>query len=185
MEKTLKVVMWIVIAAVAVMTIIAVGGLIQKRRDARPFASYEFPETVVVENSTNYRADTICMHLAHSILELDTINLILVYIPEHVNDGDMEFYGIVQMLPFKQNQFIILLSRKGMSLSKLKETLAHEFVHIRQYISGDLVVYPLYAVWKGEDVYLKEVPYEDRPFEKDAFRNQGKYLKQLNKALYE
>ena len=184
MEKTLKVIMWVVIAVVAVMTIIAVAQLVQRKMESRPFASYDFPETIVVENSTNYKADTICMHLAHSVLGLDTINLMLAYIPEHINEGGEEFYGIVQMLPFRPNQFLILLSREGMSFQLLKQTLSHEFVHIHQYISGDLVVYPLYVIWKGEDVYLKEVPYEERPFEKDAFDNQGKYLKKLNKVLY-
>lgn len=184
MEKTLKVIMWIVVVAVAVMTLIAIAHLVQKKQEARPFAPYEFPETIVVENSTNYRADTICMHLAHSILELDTINLILVYIPEHVNEGEMEFYAIVQYLPFKKNQFLILLNRDRLSLGKLKMALSHEFVHIDQYLRGDLSLYPKYAIWKGEDIYFGEVPYEDRPFEKEAFANQGKYLKQLNKFLY-
>jgi hypothetical protein len=185
MEKTLKVVMWILIAVVAVMTIFAVGTIIQKKRDARSFAPVEFPETIVVENSTNYRADTICMHLAHNILGLDTFNLIIVYIPEVLNEGEMEYYAIVQYLPFKKNQFLILLNRDGLSLSKLKMALSHEFVHIDQYLRGDLVLYPLFAVWKGEDVYLMETPYEERPFEKEAFQYQGKYLKQLNKVLYD
>jgi hypothetical protein len=176
--------MWIVVVAVAVMTIIAVASLIQKKRDARPFASYDFPQTIVVENTTDYRADTICMHLAHSILELDTINLMLVYIPEHINEGEVEYYAIVQHLPFKKNQFLILLNKDRLSLCKLKMALSHEFVHIDQYLRGDLVMYPLYAIWKGEDIYFGETDYEDRPFEKEAFASQGKYVKKLNKALY-
>jgi hypothetical protein len=185
MKKTLSVVMWVVLAAVAVMTIIAVIGIIQKKMESRPFAHYDFPETIVVENSTNYKADTICMYLAHSVLGLDTANIMIVYIPEHLNEGQIEFYGIVQYLPFKKNQFLILLTREGMSLEFLKEVLSHEFVHIDQYLRGDLVMYPLFAIWKGEDVYLMETPYDERPFEKEAFKTQGKYLKQLNKVLYE
>jgi hypothetical protein len=125
------------------------------------------------------------MHLAHSVLGLDTANIMIVYIPEHVNEGEIDFYAIVQYLPFRPNQFLILLTRDGMSMGMLKEALSHEFVHIDQYLSRDLVMYPKYAIWKGEDVYFGEIPYEERPFEKDAFQRQGKYLKSLNKVLYE
>jgi hypothetical protein len=184
MKKTLSVVMWVVLAAVAVMTIIAVVGIIQKKMESRPFAHYDFPETIVVENATDYKADTICMHLAHSVLGLDTAYIMIVYIPEHVNEGETDFYAIVQYIPFRKNQFLILLTRDKMSTGMLKETLSHEFVHIHQYLSGDLVMYPKFAIWKGEDIYFGEIPYEERPFEKDAFSNQGKYLKQLNEVLY-
>lgn len=186
MKTTLKTIMWVLIVIVAIFTIISVGTIIQKKKDARPFNQYDFPSTLVVANATEYdRIDTLCLYLAHHITGLDTINLIITYIPEHVNEGEMEFYGMIQMLPFQKNQFVLLLNRNQMSLSKLKETLSHEFVHVRQYISGDLVMYPLYAIWKGEDIYFGEVDYEDRPFEIEAFGNQRKITKELNKLLYE
>jgi hypothetical protein len=116
-------------------------------------------------------------------LGVDTADIIIVYIPKQVNDGEMEFYGIVQHIPFKKNQFVILLN-KELNMSKLKETLSHEFVHIEQYISGDLVMYPKYAIYKGEDVYFGEVLYWNRSFEKDALKEQGDVIKELNKLLY-
>lgn len=186
MKKTLHIVLWVILSAVLIFTIIGILELVQKKKDARPFNQYDFPSTLVVENSTQYdKADTICLYLAHQVLGLDTLNLIIVYIPEVVQPKEMELYGIVQYIPFKPNQFLILLNRDKMSLTKLKETLSHEFVHIDQYLSGDLVVYPLFAIYKGEDVYLKEVPYEERPFEKEAFAIQGKFYKKLNKLLYD
>ena len=176
----------VLITIVAIFTIITIITIVQKKRDARPFNHYDFSESLAVNNMTDYdKVDTLSLYLAHQILGLDTLNLIVVYIPEHINEGETEYYGIVQQLPFKKNQFIILLNKNKMSLTKLKETLSHEFVHIQQYISGDLVVYPLYAIYKGEDVYLKEIDYEDRPFEKDAFSKQHKYKRELDKLLYD
>jgi len=158
--------------------------IVQKKRDARPFNHYEFPSTLVINNYTDYRADTLSLYLANKILNLDTLNLTIVYIPDVINDGEMEFYGIVQMLPFEKNQFIMLLSKKKLSLGKLKETISHEFVHIDQYISRDLIVYPGYAMFKGDSIVFKEVKYEDRPFEKDAFKRQDQFKKELEKLLY-
>ena len=186
MKKSLAALMWMLTIAVLVLTIVALANFLQKKKDARPFNEYDFPTTLEVTNMTDYnRADTLCLYLAHHVLELDTMDLSIVYIPEHVQPKDVELFAIVQQLPFGKNQFLILLQRDELSLSKLKIALSHEFVHVEQYLSGDLQIYPLYAVWKGEDIYFGEVPYDERPFEQDAFKRDGKFRKELNKALYE
>jgi hypothetical protein len=183
MKKSLLILMWVLVAAVAVMTVIALWNHIEKKKEARPFSQWDFPQSYNIENSTDYRADTICLHLAQ-LLELDTLNIIIVYIPEHVEDKDIEFSAFIQQLPFKKNQFLLMIKRDGISFSELKNILSHEFIHIQQYTSGDLVAYTNFVIYKGEDVYLKEVPYAERPFEIDAFAKDGKLLKSLNAVLY-
>lgn len=175
----------VLMTIVTIFTIIAVIVLVQRKLDERPFTHYDFPDTMTVSNSTDYKvADTLSLYLAHKVLAMDTINLIFAYIPEHINEGDMEYYAFVQQLPFKKNQFLILLDREEMSLSMLKKVLAHEFIHIDQYVRGDIVIYPGYAIWKGEDIYFGEVDYKDRPFEQEALKLQGKVKRELNKHLY-
>lgn len=182
MKKALKI--GIIVFVIFVLIVLGII-LIQKKRDARPFNVYEFPSTLIVENTTNYnRADTIAMVLGNKILGLDTLNLMIVYIPDIVNSGEMEFYGIVQMLPFKTNQFLILLNRKNMGLSRLKETLSHEFIHIDQYLRGDLILLSDYAIWEGDTIFLDDAEYKERPFEKEAFTNQLIIKRKLEKLLY-
>jgi len=183
MKKALLIFMWVILAAVAVMTVIAIRNHIIKKQSMTYFAPMNFPESYDVQNNTDYRADTVSLYLAH-LLELDTLNLIIVYIPEHVENKDIEFSAFIQQLPFKKNQFLLMIKREGISFSELKNVLAHEFIHIQQYTSGDLVAYTNFVIYKGEDVYLKEVPYDERPFEIDAFAKDGKLLKSLNSVLY-
>ena len=122
------------------------------------------------------------MVLASEILGMDTLNMTIVNMPV-IKTQDIEFYAIIQHVPFKPNQFVLLL-KKDMSLSKLKETLAHEFVHVGQYVYGELTLYPKYAVYAGDTVVFSEVKYKDRPFEKDAFEQQHRIEKELKKLLY-
>jgi len=158
----------------------------QQKQDARPFKSQDFPKTLIVENATDYhRADTIALVLANKVLHLDTLNLMMVYIPEIINEGETEFYAMVQRLPFKKNQFLLLLSRKNLNLSKLKISLAHEFIHIDQHISGDLVVWGSSATWKGESYVFEENDYRKRPWEREAFSRQVKITNDLKKLLYD
>ena len=172
---------WIILGVVLVIAFFVGIVLWQKKQDVRPFNHFDFPETVKVENTTEYRADTICMVLVNKVFDLDTLNLIIVYIPV-VNTGDNVFYGIVQMAPFKTNQFVLLL-KKGMSLTKLKEVLSHEFVHVEQYVSGDLVLWGDSCVYKGEEIILNGYN-KDVPFEKDAFDKQKEINKELKELLY-
>jgi len=175
---------WIVLAIVAVVSLIVWLIVWQNKRDDRPFNQYDFPETINITNTTDHdRADTMCMVLANKILDLDTLNMIIVYIPEVINEGEMEFFGIVQHIPFKTNQFVLLLNPK-MSMSSLMETLSHEFVHIGQYIYGDLEVYPKYAKYAGDSIVFADVMYHNRTFEIEAFSQQSRINKELKRLLW-
>ena len=142
---------WIVVAAL----LLFIGFVIfmnirQKRMDARPFVVYEYPETIKITNGTTFpKADTIILALAHQVFKMDTVEILLYYIPDHLNSGEMEFYGIVQQTPFDKKKFLILVNRK-LDLSDLFTTLSHEFIHIHQYDRGDLEINGKYAIWQGE-----------------------------------
>ena len=182
--KILLAVRAVLVFIVVINIVIALFIIAQRNRDAKQFNHRDFPESLAVNNMTDYeKADTISLYLAQQF-GIPELNLIIVYIPEDINEEKTEFYGIVQQLPFKTNQFIILFDREEMSLTELKETLSHEFVHINQCISGDLVIYPNFAIWRGEDVYFGETNYKERPFEMEAFSKQRKVKKKLDKALY-
>jgi hypothetical protein len=177
---------WIVVAAL----IIVVGFIIfmnirQKRLDSRPFVVYEYPSSLTVTNGTLFpKADTIILSLAHHIFKMDTLDILLYYIPDHLNSREMEFYGIVQQMPFDRKKFLILVN-KNLDFSKLFETLSHEFVHINQYSRGDLAIIGKNAIWKGDTIDMLQVKYEDRPFEREAFSKQSSISQDLKKLLYE
>jgi hypothetical protein len=177
---------WIIVAAL----ILVVGFIIfmnirQKKLDSRPFVVYEYPSSITITNGTSFlKADTIILSLAHHIFEIDTMDILLYYIPDHINAGEMEFYGIVQQMPFDKKKFLILVNRK-LNLPKLFETLSHEFVHIDQYSRGDLEIIGKYAIWKGDTIDMTYAKYEDRPFEIEAFSGQSEIAKELKKLLYE
>jgi hypothetical protein len=185
MSKKIKNIVLIILSLIMLVTFFYVINLIQEKRDSRPFNHYEFPETLVIKNYTDYRADTICLYLAHKILGLDTVDISITYMPPHINAGKIEYFGLVEKINFGTNKFLILLSKDKISFSKLKTFLCHEFVHIDQYVRGDLELFGSFAIWKGDTIYPKEVDYMNRPFEKEAFSKQSDYLKKLNILLYD
>jgi len=150
----------------------------------RPFIKYKYPETIKVHNGTNFsKADTIILTLANQIFKIDTAEIFIYYVPEHLNSESMQFYGIVQQSEFDNKKFIIFVNKK-LSTKDLLETLSHEFVHIDQYDRGDLKIIGNYFIWKGDTVDMRDVKYEYRPFEKEAFSKQSYITKKLVKLLY-
>lgn len=177
---------WIIIGVILlIIGLIVFLNIRQKKLDARPFNVYEYPASINVINGTKFeKADTIILSLAHQIFKLDTVDIMVYYIPNHLNSGDIEFYGIVQQLPYDDRKFLILVNR-NLNLTKLFETLSHEFIHIDQYSRGDLEIFEHYAIWKGDTLDMLEVKYDDRLFEKEAFRNQDMVARELKKLLYD
>ena len=173
----------VLVVIVAILTIIAIITHLQKKRDTRPFNYRTFPESIMITNGTDFRADTIAMILAYDIFDIDEIDLKIYYLPEQDDESEIEFFGFVQQLPFGEHKYLILLNRK-MSFEKMKEVLSHEFVHIDQYERGDLIVSGKTYIWKGEP---GEITVYDTtlPFEREAFKSQYNVKKELDRYLYE
>jgi len=170
---------WIIIGVVVVIILLIL--LIPKKKLVS-FDGFEFPETVKVENSTDYKIDTISMILANKVFEWDSLRLILFYLPELDND-EVEFKGIVQQLPFVQNSYLLLLNR-NLGFDEVLTVLSHEFIHIEQYKTKRLVVSGKEYWWEGE--YGVFDSYDtSRPFEVEAFSGQSKVKKELKKIIYE
>ena len=68
-------------------------------------------------------------------------------------------------------------------VSDIIDIICHEMVHLSQYNRGDLSLSGTTFYWKGKE--YKNISYWDRPWEKEAKREQYKIEKQLKKLYYE
>lgn len=57
--------------------------------------------------------------------------------------------------------------RHQKNMNKMLHILAHEMVHARQFLRGQLEFISNHAHWRGEDV--SDIDYEEQPHEKEAF----------------
>lgn len=64
------------------------------------------------------------------------------------------------------------------------EVLSHEIIHISQYNSGQLIYENGELFWENEKYDLENLDYEIRPWERDAFSNQGKLYSKVYDILY-
>lgn len=62
--------------------------------------------------------------------------------------------------------------------------ICHEIVHVQQYISGDLVYQDDILIWKGQNVDLQRVEYQEREWEIDAFRKENQLINSVEEVLW-
>lgn len=170
-----------------VLVIILLGILIILLSRKKEINTFEFPDTLVVENySDNWLADTLSMVVLNKIMNYDTITLKIFNKPSHINHNDYDIIGFVERNFLEKNSYIIYIN-KNLSFNELKTLISHEMVHIDQIQKGDLVTFFSnyeYSIYKGDTIYFMKVSYENRPFEIDAHKRDSEILKKLNDILY-
>lgn len=82
---------------------------------------------------------------------------------------DFDVFGLVSVEDYnaagKPREFLIEL-RRGLEENDFLETVAHELVHVRQYVRGELNEEMSY--WRGAPVNPSEIPYAEQPWEIEA-----------------
>lgn len=158
------------------------------KQSLREEAVLTFPDTILVENTTDLDVERTAKALTHYVFGYDTMNIMFVKMPKHLETFDnIDILAFIMKNQFKQSNYIIYLSSKVTS-SNLKKVLSHEFVHIKQMEDKQLIQFPpevAIAIWEGDTVDYHIVPYENRPHEIDAHAQDGKIYNQLDDVLYE
>jgi hypothetical protein len=157
-------------------------------REKRPFNTFEFPETLTVQNHTeNERGDTVAMVILNKLLGYDTMNVNIYPMPAVLSkDSKTEYIAMIKQVPFQKGDYIIFLQQDA-SIGKIKMALSHEMVHLKQFEDGRLDMIPgdqTRYIWLGDTIRGVDVKYEDRTHEKEAFREGPKLERELNKILY-
>ena len=92
-------------------------------------------------------------------------------------DGDSDGFCIDHGKDGKYHDFEIEVA-KGKSVRDTLQTVAHEVVHMKQFVIGELRdgITPASSIWKGKSISESKVNYWDLPWEIEAFgREKGMY----------
>ena len=85
-------------------------------------------------------------------------------------DADVwvEYEDLEDMLgaSYGDDEAVVVALSEEIDGEMLVYALAHEFVHVKQMLSGDLSI-DADILWRGED--MEDVPYRERPYETEAY----------------
>jgi len=70
---------------------------------------------------------------------------------------------------YRNNQSIIFI-KPSLNRVKAIKILSHELVHLQQYLDERLIVFDNgYICWENDTLDFKQIPYDKRPWEREAF----------------
>jgi len=175
---------WIIII-VAILAIIIATIIIITTCKEKKVNHFEFPSTLTASNYTNYeRADTITMVILNRIFNIDTMQISIHKMVMDMGNDELETWAFIQKNPFVPHNYYIFIKDGSLPMS-LEQLLSHELIHLKQIESGILVVTGGDGYYyDGKYFKFSEVPYNQRPQEIEAFKNQNEVLRKLNDLLY-
>ena len=181
MKKNLK---WIIIIASLVVALII---FLIIKSSLRVEAELTFPDTIKVENATNYEVEKIIKALTYNVFEMDTMKITVANVPKHMEQiGKINLQAYISKNPYRDNHYYIYISRRVNDVH-LRKILSHEFIHLYQMENGDLLQIgqePM-AIWKGDTIDYLTVEYKKRPHEIEAAKLDDRVFKDLLDVLYE
>lgn len=117
---------------------------------------------------------------ALELIDVDNITVHMVDIPEHVQNGNVHYYGITEkhVMP---NNYSLFLDPKASNMTK-RDVLCHESIHIKQYDDGRLVIINSKKLVFDGKIYGP--PYDkNQPHEKEAWNGQKELRNRVINAL--
>lgn len=167
-----------------IIAVILVLGLIifLLTRKEKPFNQLNIPITNVVTNKIDKDYIVPIINAGLYQLKIDSVFIIVKPMSEYMvtNGLGVENFELKGTLMGNRQQFMLYLNVSNRS--EAISIISHELIHLTQYHSGRLVKREGFnsVLWEGLIVDVKEVPYLERPWEKEAFSKD----KDLEKKIY-
>lgn len=140
-----------------------------------------FPKTLIVKNYTdNVRADTVTMIILNKIMKYDTMTVNIYKLTDKFDNGDMILNAHTVANPFEKHNYMIFM-KNGLSYDEMKKTISHELIHVKQMDDSNLSIFEKGYVWNKDSFNYKNVTYESRPYEIEAFNGMTGVKNKLDK----
>lgn len=137
------------------------------------------------KNKVKYDMVTICKLILTQILGIEDIVLTVANNDSQIKIFDTDDFELKAMLIHNSNlPNYTLLIRSDVGAGEILSIVCHEMIHLKQYYNKDLELDGYIFKWKGK-WYKDPIPYFDRPWEKEAIKEQYEIERQVKKLYFE
>lgn len=156
-----------------------------KSNKEKYFESIELTENNTVTNFSKHQYVDTVVSIGLDVLNIKDNYVTIRDVPERIvesfkNQNDMDLGASIIGA---NDQYIIYIN--NMSRTTSTKIISHELIHLEQYDSNRLrVIGNGVVIWEGKEINVLDIPYNDRPWEKEAFKRQDDLEKKLLEKLY-
>jgi predicted metallopeptidase len=178
MKKTIIVILSILLLGLILFFLI-------KTKKENYFLPNKLSENNSIVNFSKYQYVDTVVSIGLDVLNIKDNYVTIRDVPEQIVDNfkkqnDMDLGASIIGA---NDQYIIYINE--MSRTTSTKIISHELIHMKQYDSGRLrVIGSGVVMWDEKEMNVLSVPYNDRPWEKEAFQNQNDLEKKIKERLY-
>lgn len=146
------------------------------------FKNVIFKKENTITNSTGKSYLDTIIRVALDLLDIENQHVMVMNLNKSMEGAlgkDIELKAHVKQY---DGGYIIFLS--DVSRMDAIYILSHECIHISQYVSKRLIVSQDVVFWNDSPTYPKEIAYEDRPWEVEAFQMETRLVDEVLNSLY-
>jgi predicted metallopeptidase len=149
------------------------------------FKPYELSDNNTVTNFSKHKYVDTVVSIGLDVLNIKNNYVTIRDVPEQIiesfkKQNDMDLGASIIGA---NDQYIIYINELSRTTST--KIMAHELIHLEQYDSGRLrVIGSGVVIWEGKEMNVLDMSYNERPWEKEAFRRQDDLEKKLLEKLY-
>lgn len=168
------------------LSLLIIGAIVYKfsQTQDKNFGNVRFINENTVTNQVDKPYLDTVIRVALDQLDIQNVHVIFFKLDEQQRQalgGDIKIEALVK----KYAKGYIIYISDLLSKDESIKVLSHEAIHIKQYESERLVVQNPVVFFENIPYYPKEISYEDRPWEIEAFFLEGELTKKVNKTLYQ
>ena len=159
--------------------------LLIKTNKEKYFETIELTENNNITNFSKHQYVDTVVSVGLDVLNIKDNYVTIRDIPEQIvesfkKQNDMDLGASIVGA---DDQYIIYINE--MSRTTSTKIISHELIHLEQYDSNRLrVVGNGVVIWEGKEMNVLDIPYNDRPWEREAFKRQDDLEKKLLEKLY-
>lgn len=136
----------------------------------------------VINSLPNTYVDTL-MRVGLDVMGIDSVLIFVTPFNESIRQkinerNDLDVHALIE-----GNGNVYYVYVKDMSFRKTTKVLSHELVHLEQKLRGDLTVTNDGFLWKNT-YYPNTVEYQQRPWEREAFKRESDIQNKIEKIIY-
>jgi predicted metallopeptidase len=156
-----------------------------KSNKEKYFESIELSDNNTITNFSSHKYVDTVVSLGLDVLNIKDNYVTIRDVPEQIvesfkKQNDMDLGASIIGA---NDQYIIYINE--MSRATSTKIISHELIHLEQYDSNRLrVIGNGVVIWEGKEMNVLDIPYNDRPWEREAFKRQDELEKKLLEKLY-
>jgi hypothetical protein len=149
------------------------------------FKSIELTDNNGIVNVTKQKYMDTVVSVGLDVLNIKDNYVTIREMPDEIKGrfNDQNSLDLTASIIGANDQYIIYIDNVD-RITAIK-SLSHELIHLQQYSSNRLsVIGSGVVIWNGKEINVLDIPYNDRPWEIEAFKGQYELEKKILEKLY-